>query len=499
MRWRLLLVASIITVLAVGTNALQSSAQVPMQGSPDSKQPSETDTPIAPNTVTAYGNATAFGPLQSLIPAANLVDMSALPDESGYWVAGADGGVYSYGATQFYGSMGAHPLNAPVTGIAATPAGRGYWLVAEDGGVFSFGDARFAGSAGSIPLNAPIVSMAITPSGNGYWLFSTDGGVFAYGDAGFFGSMGGSPINGRIVDGDATVTGNGYWLAAEDGGVFSFGDATFMGSEGGTGTDTPVTGFSTATSGDGYVMNTRSGQVYAYGVYDRGSANTSAGLAQPQTVAIEAGRNGYWLLHGEFPVPEVSDRGPQIEALQQRLTSLGYWLGSIDGAYGPLTQQAVYAFDKVEGLPRDGSVDLVTAGRLNVAVRPAPRNTDGDRMEVDKTRQVVFAVQSGRVAWTFNASTGTEQPYFYESQKFLADTPIGDGTIFWQVDGVHISHLGRLYRPKFFDSDGIAIHGYSHVPPYPASHGCVRVSNDAMDFIWDSALAPVHSIVSVYD
>jgi hypothetical protein len=35
--------------------------------------------------------------------------------------------------------------------MAATPDGGGYWLVASDGGIFSFGDAQFYGSEASIP------------------------------------------------------------------------------------------------------------------------------------------------------------------------------------------------------------------------------------------------------------------------------------------------------------------------------------------------------------
>ncbi len=47
--------------------------------------------------------------------------------------------------------------------MAATPDGRGYWLVASDGGIFTFGDAEFYGSAGSVHVNAPIVGMAPEP------------------------------------------------------------------------------------------------------------------------------------------------------------------------------------------------------------------------------------------------------------------------------------------------------------------------------------------------
>ena len=51
-------------------------------------------------------------------------------------------------------------LNKPIVGMAPTPDGNGYWLVATDGGIFSYGDAQFYGSTGSIQLNKPIVGMA---------------------------------------------------------------------------------------------------------------------------------------------------------------------------------------------------------------------------------------------------------------------------------------------------------------------------------------------------
>ena len=35
------------------------------------------------------------------------------------------------------------------------------------------------------------------------------------------------------------------------------------------------------------------------------------------------------------------------------------------------------------------------------------------------------------------------------------------------------------------------MHGFNNVPNYPASHGCVRVSLPAMDFIWDANLMPM--------
>jgi hypothetical protein len=77
-------------------------------------------------------------------------------------------------------------------GMAATPDGKGYWLVASDGGIFTHGDADFYGSAGAIRPNQPVVGMGATPDGQGYWLVAADGGVFAYGDAALDGSASGT-------------------------------------------------------------------------------------------------------------------------------------------------------------------------------------------------------------------------------------------------------------------------------------------------------------------
>jgi hypothetical protein len=71
--------------------------------------------------------------------------------------------------------------------VATTPGANGYWLVGADGGVFSFGAAGFRGS---IPgqgsnLSDNVVGIAATSDGNGYWLASADGVIFDFGDAPF--------------------------------------------------------------------------------------------------------------------------------------------------------------------------------------------------------------------------------------------------------------------------------------------------------------------------
>jgi lipoprotein-anchoring transpeptidase ErfK/SrfK len=185
-------------------------------------------------------------------------------------------------------------------------------------------------------------------------------------------------------------------------------------------------------------------------------------------------------------------------SVQQRLLDLGFWIPGVTGVYDSLTQQAVFAFQKWVNLPRSGDFDIFTRTKLNTASRPVPHSTSGYVIEVDKTRQVLIVASGGRAQWVFNASSGSDHPYVSEGVQYTAHTPEGMFNIQRQVDGFDKSPLGQLYRPKYFTSTGIAVHGYTDVPPYPASHGCVRVSNAAIDFMWNNNILPIGAAVWVY-
>ncbi|WFE39817.1 L,D-transpeptidase family protein [Micromonospora sp. WMMD998] len=192
------------------------------------------------------------------------------------------------------------------------------------------------------------------------------------------------------------------------------------------------------------------------------------------------------------------DTGDAVRALQERLDRLGYWVGESDGTFGPLTEQAVYAAQKAAGLRPDGIVGPKTRAALDDGKRPDARSTAGHLAEVDLDRQLLMIVDDGEVSRIFHTSTGTFEHYTYQGETYLADTPRGKWTIDWQVDGWRDGPLGRLYRPKYFQEQGIAIHGYTSVPPYPASHGCVRVTLPAMDWLWAQDVLPKKTRVWVY-
>ena len=193
------------------------------------------------------------------------------------------------------------------------------------------------------------------------------------------------------------------------------------------------------------------------------------------------------------PVPgkalAVGQKGPDVQQLQQRLTEMGYWLPGVDGSYSAATQHAVTAFQKANGLPRSGKADAATLAAMATAPRPTPAKPPvaGRTIEVDLQRQILMVINNGQVENVLDVSSG----------KPSTPTPPGDYTIQRQIDGMRVSDLGELWRPKYF-TGGYALHGSPSVPTNAASHGCVRLTNAEIDWLWSSGVAPVGTPLSVY-
>lgn len=198
--------------------------------------------------------------------------------------------------------------------------------------------------------------------------------------------------------------------------------------------------------------------------------------------------------------------GPPTRAAQKKLLSLGFWLKGADGRFEDTTRQAVMAFQKYYKLRPSGSITLGTAYLLDAVSDPAAAfSTDGTLAEVDKQRQLLFLVVEGQTVAVLNASTGDDREYEEPDAnspgviiRGVALTPEGTFKIDRErPDGWWIGDLGQIYRPKYF-MGGVAIHGSTSVPAYPASHGCVRVSVAAMDMIWSENLLPRGTTVVVH-
>ncbi len=281
--------------------------------------------------VIGFGDAQPINALHSTLGSvmvAMATNPASTPQHQGYWLAGADGGVYAEGNAGFFGSLGALHLQGPIVGMAATPDGKGYWLAALDGGVFALGDAGFYGSMGGTPLNQPIVGMASSPDGRGYWLVASDGGIFSFGDAHFDGSMGGVPLNAPVTGMAATADGRGYWLVASDGGMFSFGDAPFFGSMGGHPLNDPVDGMIASPGDGGYLMVATDGGIFGfgsisfYGSLGAGYGGDSGDVPPVAGIALTPGGQGYWLLEPDGWSYRFSDPPGAAPSLRDSIVSI---------------------------------------------------------------------------------------------------------------------------------------------------------------------------------
>ncbi|MBB4930095.1 peptidoglycan hydrolase-like protein with peptidoglycan-binding domain [Lipingzhangella halophila] len=201
------------------------------------------------------------------------------------------------------------------------------------------------------------------------------------------------------------------------------------------------------------------------------TAHTLSGNAAPTTANSDLLREG--------------DSGTEVTELQERLAELDYWHGGADGEFDGLTTQAVLALQKAAGIARDGVVGPDTREALDDEVRPEATTSYDNAVEIDLERQLLLVVSGGEVEQVFATSTGSGETYVSQGEERVATTPEGEFSVFREVDGWDHAPLGSLYRPKYFNG-GIAIHGYESVPPTPASHGCARVSIEAMDWLWEN-------------
>jgi lipoprotein-anchoring transpeptidase ErfK/SrfK len=177
----------------------------------------------------------------------------------------------------------------------------------------------------------------------------------------------------------------------------------------------------------------------------------------------------------ETPAPvEQEPAKPKTEELQTRLAALGYLArDAIDGQDGPQTRSAVAAFQKWENLERDGVAGPKTLVALKQAKRPTPRRPgSGLRAEVLLDRQVTLVISGKRVKRVLDVSSGA--PGY--------DTPVGAFEVLRKErNSWSVPYKVWLPYASYFVG-GVAFHEYPDVPPYAASHGCVRVP--AWDAPW---------------
>jgi hypothetical protein len=204
--------------------------------------------------------------------------------------------------------------------------------------------------------------------------------------------------------------------------------------------------------------------------------------------------------------------GPDVTALQRRLTDLGFATGPADGTYGAITQQAVWAYRKVAlGSTPDSLLHSDTASRVDEPMWQAmqapldlqPRRPQGPgtrHVEIVLPLQVLMVFVDDRPAVISHISSGNGERWcetlHYDTDEQgrplaevvqraecgISKTPGGVFRVSRKVAGKRTGPLGGMDDPVYFNY-GIAIHGAKNVPLERASHGCIRVNTTVADTI----------------
>jgi L,D-transpeptidase-like protein len=163
----------------------------------------------------------------------------------------------------------------------------------------------------------------------------------------------------------------------------------------------------------------------------------------------------------EYPDLDPGNRSSVVRTFNQLLNKRGYF-SSHGKKYNVRTRWAVMAFRKVNGMARTYNANPKIFRKLaaNKGKFHLKYPGGGKHVEVDISRQVMALAKHGKAQHVFAVSTGAPA------------TPTIRGHFhFYRKDPGYNSE-GMYYSVYFIR--GYATHGYDPVPPYNASHGCVR-------------------------
>jgi hypothetical protein len=166
--------------------------------------------------------------------------------------------------------------------------------------------------------------------------------------------------------------------------------------------------------------------------------------------------------------------GPYVKGMLTGLQRLKFIVPGVGYTFSSSVKDSVMAFQKAYRLSRTYVFNTACWRKLDGAKLIKPKySKPSTHIEVDKTRQILTVVKGGKPAGIICVSTGatnnTPEGSFHIQQKHSFTTS-GFG-------GILVRTMGFI--------GNFAIHGYAPVPPYPASHGCIREPIWACYWVYD--------------
>jgi hypothetical protein len=111
----------------------------------------------------------------------------------------------------------------------------------------------------------------------------------------------------------------------------------------------------------------------AAGVFSGGSSHVATVATTVPTTPVTTSTPTTTEATQPLPAPTATlkpgDTGAQVKTLQRALASLGFSTGTVDGEYGPATEDATKRFQRSVGIDDDGVVGPATLKALKTALR----------------------------------------------------------------------------------------------------------------------------------